>query len=228
MYKRQTQHGWGLDQSFWDNYKVEFQKNGWHWQDNERGYFSKNVNQSKWIKNNLNDQIKMVLCHSLGFHLIEENLLDEASHVVFINSFNNFLPSSKKRNFIYRSLKSCLLYTSDAADEEDSVDLGGRRIIKKNNEWGINLLMSSQKWKKEILGNFSYPVKGESQILSIIVGQEEKAILLQEHLEKNGFLAIAIRPPTVPVNESRIRLTIRRDLNLEILKNFTSVLKTFK
>ena len=27
--------------------------------------------------------------------------------------------------------KSCLLYTSDAADEEDSVDLGGRRIIKK-------------------------------------------------------------------------------------------------
>src|SRR5665648_1254795 len=28
-------------------------------------------------------------------------------------------------------LKSCLLYTSDAADEEDSVDLGGRRIIKK-------------------------------------------------------------------------------------------------
>ena len=25
----------------------------------------------------------------------------------------------------------CLLYTSDAADEEDSVELGGRRIIKK-------------------------------------------------------------------------------------------------
>src|SRR5674536_372839 len=27
--------------------------------------------------------------------------------------------------------RCCLLYTSDAADEEDSVDLGGRRIIKK-------------------------------------------------------------------------------------------------
>src|SRR5664280_2433951 len=26
--------------------------------------------------------------------------------------------------------QACLLYTSDAADEEDSVDLGGRRIIK--------------------------------------------------------------------------------------------------
>ena len=30
-----------------------------------------------------------------------------------------------------RKLKSCLLYTSDAADEARSVDLGGRRIIKK-------------------------------------------------------------------------------------------------
>eukprot|EP00656_Telonema_subtile_P010581 TRINITY_DN15126_c0_g1_i1.p2 TRINITY_DN15126_c0_g1~~TRINITY_DN15126_c0_g1_i1.p2 ORF type:complete len:118 (-),score=12.37 TRINITY_DN15126_c0_g1_i1:45-398(-) len=28
-------------------------------------------------------------------------------------------------------LKSCLLYTSDAADEEDSGDLGGCRLIKK-------------------------------------------------------------------------------------------------
>ena len=89
-------------------------------------------------------------------------------------------------------------------------------------------MISSKKWKKEILENFNYPVKGEAQILSMIVGQEEKAILLQKHLEKNGFLAIAIRPPTVPVNESRIRLTIRKDLNLDILKNFISVLKAFK
>ena len=30
-------------------------------------------------------------------------------------------------------LQPCLLYTSDAADERSSVDLGGRRIIKKKN-----------------------------------------------------------------------------------------------
>ena len=89
-------------------------------------------------------------------------------------------------------------------------------------------MIASKKWKKETLRNFAYPVKGESQILSITVGQEEKALLLQKHLEKNGFLAIAIRPPTVPVNESRIRVTIRRDLNIDILNKFTSVLKSFK
>ena len=39
---------------------------------------------------------------------------------------NIFNSEADKQQFI------CLLYTSDAADEEDSVDLGGRRIIKKN------------------------------------------------------------------------------------------------
>src|SRR5665648_1302155 len=39
----------------------------------------------------------------------------EANHVKFTSVDHN----------------TCLLYTSDAADEEDSVDLGGRRIIKK-------------------------------------------------------------------------------------------------
>ena len=31
----------------------------------------------------------------------------------------------------------CLLYTSDAADERSSVDLGGRRIIKKKKQHGV-------------------------------------------------------------------------------------------
>ena len=33
-----------------------------------------------------------------------------------------------------RRVWTCLLYTSDAADERSSVDLGGRRIIKKKNQ----------------------------------------------------------------------------------------------
>ena len=32
----------------------------------------------------------------------------------------------------------CLLYTSDAADERSSVDLGGRRIIKKKHTYVLS------------------------------------------------------------------------------------------
>ena len=39
----------------------------------------------------------------------------------------------KTTNRMLRALEDCLLYTSDAADERSSVDLGGRRIIQKKN-----------------------------------------------------------------------------------------------
>ena len=100
-----TQHGWGLNKYFWDDYKVDFLNNNWHWQDNERGYFSTDNYQAKWIKSDSKKGIRMTLCHSYGFHLIQKNILEKATHIVLINSFNNFLPVSNKRNFILRSLK---------------------------------------------------------------------------------------------------------------------------
>ena len=45
-----------------------------------------------------------------------------------------FLPNLQNVTLLSDALgKGCLLYTSDAADERSSVDLGGRRIIKKKN-----------------------------------------------------------------------------------------------
>ena len=39
----------------------------------------------------------------------------------------------RRRTEVRMAIRLCLLYTSDAADERSSVDLGGRRIIKKKN-----------------------------------------------------------------------------------------------
>ena len=119
-------------------------------------------------------------------------------------------------------------YTTALAPSLAAGALEGLKKILENKEWGNDLLSSAKIWKDEIIKNFSFPVQGDSHILSIIVGQEEKAIYLQKYLEENGFLAIAIRPPTVPVGQSRIRITIRRNLDFNLLKNFIAVLKEFK
>ncbi len=119
-------------------------------------------------------------------------------------------------------------YTTALAPSLAAGALEGLKKILENKEWGNDLLSSANVWKDEIIKNLSFPVQGDSHILSIIIGQEEKAIYLQKYLEENGFLAIAIRPPTVPVGQSRIRITIRRNLDINLLKNFIAVLKEYK
>ena len=49
----------------------------------------------------------------------------------------------------YSDIRSiCLLYTSDAADERSSVDLGGRRIIKKKKKRNKRAKMDSEDKKR--------------------------------------------------------------------------------
>ena len=46
---------------------------------------------------------------------------------------------AEETGILFDPAYTCLLYTSDAADERSSVDLGGRRIIKKKNNKTITL-----------------------------------------------------------------------------------------
>ena len=52
--------------------------------------------------------------------------------------------------FIYSLIAycTCLLYTSDAADERSSVDLGGRRILKKKTQTKKKKKHTQKKKKK--------------------------------------------------------------------------------
>ena len=55
-----------------------------------------------------------------------------SSQALILEQLFSFLKAQGYRGI--ESAKTCLLYTSDAADERSSVDLGGRRIIKKKNK----------------------------------------------------------------------------------------------
>src|SRR5665648_1279845 len=76
--------------------------------------------------------ISLLLGLSLNglYNLIQWSKLNRAAAIL-----SSELKDTQSRAF-YEGVwyKICLLYTSDAADEEDSVDLGGRRIIKKKKE----------------------------------------------------------------------------------------------
>ena len=48
----------------------------------------------------------------------------------------------------------------------------------------------------------------ESAIQPLLIGPSHRAVEVSEHLLTQGFLVSAIRPPTVPANTSRLRITL--------------------
>ena len=98
-------HGWAGDSHQWENWKTIFKSCDWEWQTSERGYKYISPHTPKW-NNNLNRvEVKRVaICHSLGSHLIDKEVLYAATHVVLINSFSRFIPSSEENRPIKLAL----------------------------------------------------------------------------------------------------------------------------
>lgn len=63
-----------------------------------------------------------------------------------------------------------------------------------------------------------------TQILPIIVGEESVALNMAERLKREGFLVPAIRPPTVPPQTSRLRLSISAVHRAEDIERLISVM----
>ena len=139
-----------------------------------------------------------------------------------------FLASNKKIGEILIQTSSPFRYTTALSPSLAAGALKSLEKIRKNQTLGTDLLKISKRWKKEIENIGKYEVIGDAHILSLIIGDEDKTMMMQKFLEQKGFLAVGIRPPTVPVGKSRIRLTIRSSFNTNILKNFISVLKAYQ
>jgi 8-amino-7-oxononanoate synthase len=81
-------------------------------------------------------------------------------------------------------------------------------IIEKSQEKRESLLRKI-KIIKSTLEAMGFTVHGENTpIIPVIIGNEETSVKFSKKLQENGIYAPAIRPPTVPKGESRIRLTV--------------------
>jgi 8-amino-7-oxononanoate synthase len=56
------------------------------------------------------------------------------------------------------------------------------------------------------LESVGYEVRGDTQILPVVVGDRDDALALERAVRERGIVAAAIRPPTVPEGTSRIRV----------------------
>ena len=101
------------------------------------------------------------LVAALSYMMIKQQ--DAISLTIYSDEIKKHLPPKSSNSYLQLVLKelvelkassktntSCLLYTSDAADERSSVDLGGRRIIKKKNKTTKINIQNTKKTKTQL------------------------------------------------------------------------------
>lgn len=90
-----------------------------------------------------------------------------------------------------------LLPTADMKEARQHVAFLAERFRQKMHEAGLDTGLSS------------------TQIVPIVVGTEQTALYLSHLIENAGFLAVAIRPPTVPPGACRLRVVMHAQHTVE-------------
>ena len=64
---------------------------------------------------------------------------------------------------------------------------------------------------------------GLTQIIPVIIGENNKTVKIAQELQSKGFYILPVRPPTVPVNTSRLRLSLTSDITKEEFKTVIDI-----
>ena len=188
-------HGWAGDSNQWPNWDKIFKCCEWEWQATERGYKDISSHTPKWNHNSNKIKIKRVaICHSLGLHLIDKQVLHSATHVILINSFSRFIPSGKEN----RTIKLALNRMMDAISTPNEASMLRKFHVKAYKPNYIdaesiesNLINISDPGRvrlendlKLLINSDSLPIGLNTHANVLIVNSEEDYILAKQTKSK--------------------------------------------
>jgi 8-amino-7-oxononanoate synthase len=103
-------------------------------------------------------------------------------------------------------------------------------------EFSLQKLISFEKERKHLkhlwislreeLKKYGFETFGNSQIVPIIAKKDKDALKMAEKLKSNGYFALAVRPPTVPENSARIRISLNCAHKTEKILKIPAILKS--
>ena len=102
----------------------------------------------------------------------------------------------------------------------------GLRAIQEREPERRALLERAERWRNALEAAGWPRPGGSGPILPLMVGDDQRALVLQAQLEQAGLLSVAIRPPTVPDGTARLRLVLRHDCPTGTLSRLIQALGT--
>lgn len=96
----------------------------------------------------------------------------------------------------------------------------------------FSYLLSQQKKLSNLIAycsNLSVPFSCSfgSHIIPLILGETEDCVKMAEYLQAKGFFVLPIRPPTVPQNTARLRLSLSSNIQYSDLLNLFNTIKEY-
>ncbi len=100
------------------------------------------------------------------------------------------------------------------------------RVIKSLGKYNSRRekLMSTAAALREKLRSRGLNTRGESQIIPVITGSNERTVKTSERLQKEGYLLFPIRPPSVPEGSSRIRISLTSAIDREDVEEIPGII----
>lgn len=86
--------------------------------------------------------------------------------------------------------------------------------------------LKAEKLEKLISESHKYlQDNGKTQIVPIIIGGNDETIRIAQELRGKGYFVLPVRPPTVPVNTSRLRLSLTSDITFQEFKYLIDIIR---
>ena len=119
-----------------------------------------------------------------------------------VGGYGGYLCASASVIDFIKTRARTLIYSTGLPPATVAAAIAALDIIATDQELINQPLLKARAFTKQL--NLPYAV---SPIVPIVIGDPEKTLEAQRLLEDEGFLVSAIRPPTVPVGTSRLRVT---------------------
>ena len=208
-------HGWAGDSHQWSNWETIFTRCDWQWQTFERGYKEISPHTPIWNhKLNRSGLKRVAICHSLGSHLIDKETLYSATHVVLINSFSRFIPTSKENRIVKLALNK-MMDTINTPNETAMLKKFHIKAYKphyidaKSSESNLLRISDSGRLRlkndlKLLMNSDSLPIGLKSSAKVLIVNSEEDYILsnqTKERLAKDLIKHLEVVPKTINLQD---------------------------
>lgn len=125
-----------------------------------------------------------------------------------LGSVGGFLASSVPMRDLLLQRARSFIYTTALPPSAAGAALGALDVLARDPNLGTELLRRAAWFRERLHSAGLNTLHSASQIVPVLVGENQQALSLSARLEKEGILATSIRPPTVPAGTARLRLSV--------------------